>query len=75
MFMIIKSLMFVKSVTGFSLEEAHLRIPTKETPYICEVGNKGFSQSSHLNTHLWIHTEEKPYSCEICNKGFLELVF
>ncbi|PRD20472.1 UNVERIFIED_CONTAM: zinc finger protein, partial [Trichonephila clavipes] len=54
-----------------SLKTQSKKILTKEKPYVCEICEKGFSESGNLRRHLRIHTNEKPFVCEICNKSFL----
>ena len=40
--------------------------------HICDVCNKGFTQSIGLDNHNRTHTGVKPYICDICNKGFTQ---
>ncbi|PRD18970.1 UNVERIFIED_CONTAM: zinc finger protein [Trichonephila clavipes] len=48
----------------------HLSNLPNEKPKVCQIYNKDFNRSGHLDSHLHIHTKEKPHVCEICNKAF-----
>lgn len=41
-----------------------------ERPYICDICQKGFKQSSDLKKHRRTHTLDKPYKCPICPSAF-----
>ena len=41
-----------------------------ERPYVCDVCNKGFKQSSDLKKHKRTHTMDKPYKCPVCPLAF-----
>lgn len=43
---------------------------TGERPYVCDVCNKGFKQSSDLKKHKRTHTMDKPYKCPVCPLAF-----
>ncbi|PRD19667.1 UNVERIFIED_CONTAM: Fez family zinc finger protein 2 [Trichonephila clavipes] len=47
----------------------HLSIQSDEKAHVCEICNKGFSESGSLKKHLYIHTKKKAHVCEICNKA------
>lgn len=53
----------------------HMRVHTKEKPFICEVCSQGFSVSSNLRRHMMTHTGERPHVCEMCGKGMLNCFY
>ena len=38
--------------------------------YKCDVCDKAFRDTSHLQIHHRIHTGKKPYKCDVCDKAF-----
>lgn len=51
-----------------------MRTHTGETPFHCDVCEKGFPQKGLLKRHMSVHTGERPYQCEICGKAFSQNV-
>ena len=48
----------------------HIRVHTRETPFVCDICDKGFTQQHCLKEHKRIHTGEKPFKCHLCPKRF-----
>lgn len=57
-----------KSFTRSKLKQ-HMRVHTKEKPYVCKICAQAFSMSGNLKRHVMTHTGERPHVCEICGKG------
>ncbi|XP_026461417.1 zinc finger protein 19-like [Ctenocephalides felis] len=48
----------------------NIHADTAKRPYKCQLCDKAFIRSSHLDQHVLIHTGERPNKCEICGKTF-----
>eukprot|EP00301_Raphidiophrys_heterophryoidea_P024974 c8264_g1_i1.p1 GENE.c8264_g1_i1~~c8264_g1_i1.p1 ORF type:complete len:211 (-),score=15.12 c8264_g1_i1:312-944(-) len=52
----------------------HVRVHTKEKPFVCDFPDcgKAFSQACNLTTHHRVHTKERPFVCTFpgCGKKF-----
>ncbi|XP_022920222.1 zinc finger protein 883-like [Onthophagus taurus] len=50
----------------------HIRVHTREQPFVCKICNMSFSIKSNLKRHMMIHTGERPFFCDVCGKGFIQ---
>ena len=51
--------------------QTHIRVVhADDRPYVCDVCDKRFTQSRHLNRHRRVHRGEKPYTCPRCPASF-----
>lgn len=41
-------------------------------PYVCEICQKGFTQSGSLKQHMYIHSGQRPYKCNFCDRAFTQ---
>ncbi|EGT50779.1 hypothetical protein CAEBREN_14662 [Caenorhabditis brenneri] len=48
----------------------HVRVHTRETPFQCDVCQKGFARAANLRIHGRTHTGDKPFLCPVdgCSK-------
>ena len=47
-------------------------IHTGDTPFRCNLCEKGFTQNGNLNKHMLIHTGDMPFQCKLCDKEFVQ---
>ncbi len=50
----------------------HVRVHTKEKPYVCDFSGCNFkaTQKNNLYRHMRTHTGKKQFRCDICDKAF-----